>query len=86
MRFRAGMRKDGMEAALGSLVAYVTDSARRDFQPMNANYGLMPPLNGAARGRDKKLELGTRALAAMRGWIATRIGEPGALGWGAHPV
>src|ERR1700675_2961590 len=28
------------ETALGSIVAYITDSARREFQPMNANYGL----------------------------------------------
>ncbi|MGH7814686.1 MAG: methylenetetrahydrofolate--tRNA-(uracil(54)-C(5))-methyltransferase (FADH(2)-oxidizing) TrmFO [Candidatus Binataceae bacterium] len=61
------------ETALGSLVAYITDSARRDFQPMNANYGLMPPLAGAARGREKKIEMGNRALAAMTGWIESDL-------------
>ena len=31
--------------ALGSLLHYITDRRRRrDFQPMNANYGLFPPL------------------------------------------
>ena len=50
------------ETALGSLVAYITDSARRDFQPMNANYGLMPDLAGRVRGREKKIQLGHRAL------------------------
>jgi methylenetetrahydrofolate--tRNA-(uracil-5-)-methyltransferase len=56
--------------ALGSLIAYITDSARRDFQPMNANYGLMPPLPGRAHGRMKKIAMGTRALGAFDDWIA----------------
>jgi methylenetetrahydrofolate--tRNA-(uracil-5-)-methyltransferase len=58
------------ETALGSLVAYVTDAARHDFQPMNANYGLMPELKSGARGRNKKVEMGHRALAAIERWIA----------------
>ena len=55
--------------ALGSLVAYITDTGRKDFQPMNANFGLMPELEGRSRGRAKKIELATRALAAIDGWI-----------------
>jgi methylenetetrahydrofolate--tRNA-(uracil-5-)-methyltransferase len=66
------------QTALGSLLAYVTDSSRRDFQPMNANYGLMPPLadrpaSGRAmkdRGRQKKIAMGVRALAAFDAWVA----------------
>jgi methylenetetrahydrofolate--tRNA-(uracil-5-)-methyltransferase len=58
------------ETALGSLVAYITDSSRQDFQPMNANYGLMPELRSRARGRQKKIEMGMRALAAIDDWIA----------------
>jgi methylenetetrahydrofolate--tRNA-(uracil-5-)-methyltransferase len=64
------------ETALGSLIAYVTDSARRDFQPMNANYGLMPDLAGRVRGREKKIQLGHRALAKMDDWIAGNSIEP----------
>jgi methylenetetrahydrofolate--tRNA-(uracil-5-)-methyltransferase len=56
--------------AHGSLLAYVTDRTRRSFQPMNANYGLFPPLERRLRGRDKKLALATRALAAFDGWMA----------------
>jgi methylenetetrahydrofolate--tRNA-(uracil-5-)-methyltransferase len=60
------------ETVLGSLVAYVTDETRRDFQPMNANYGLMPELEGRrVRGRQKKIGLGLRALAAMDRWIVS---------------
>jgi methylenetetrahydrofolate--tRNA-(uracil-5-)-methyltransferase len=51
--------------ALGSLVAYITDRGRTNFQPMNANYGLMPELAARTRGRQKKLELAARALAAI---------------------
>jgi methylenetetrahydrofolate--tRNA-(uracil-5-)-methyltransferase len=58
------------ESALGSLVAYITDASRKDFQPMNANFGLMPELGGRSRGRAKKIELAARALSAIDGWIA----------------
>ncbi|MGO9603780.1 MAG: methylenetetrahydrofolate--tRNA-(uracil(54)-C(5))-methyltransferase (FADH(2)-oxidizing) TrmFO [Candidatus Binataceae bacterium] len=58
------------ETALGALVAYITDSSRSDFQPMNANYGLMPELPGRVRGRDKKIAMGERALRAADAWIA----------------
>src|SRR5204863_7336239 len=43
--------------AYGSLLAYVTQRGRREFQPMNANYGLFPLLSGRRRGREKKLAL-----------------------------
>jgi methylenetetrahydrofolate--tRNA-(uracil-5-)-methyltransferase len=55
--------------ALGSLVAYITDKSRRDFQPMNANYGLMPELGTRARGRQKKLDMAARALGAIDEFI-----------------
>ena len=74
------------ETALGALVAYVTDASRRDFQPMNANYGLMPELTSRARGREKKIEMGTRAIAAFEQWINRERLEPAAsdsLGAGA---
>jgi methylenetetrahydrofolate--tRNA-(uracil-5-)-methyltransferase len=58
------------ETAIGSLVAYISDSSRRDFQPMNANYGLMPPLAGRVRNQAKKLAMGQRALAAITDWMA----------------
>jgi methylenetetrahydrofolate--tRNA-(uracil-5-)-methyltransferase len=55
--------------ALGSLIAYITDTGRDGFQPMNANFGLMPPLGGRIRGREKKIAMAARALAAMDEWI-----------------
>jgi methylenetetrahydrofolate--tRNA-(uracil-5-)-methyltransferase len=57
------------ETALGALVAYITDDSRRDFQPMNANYGLMPEPGEHLRGRQKKITLAQRALHAIDDWI-----------------
>jgi len=54
--------------AMGSLIAYVTERGRRHFQPMNANYGLFPPLPRNLRGREKKLALAERGLDDIRRW------------------
>jgi methylenetetrahydrofolate--tRNA-(uracil-5-)-methyltransferase len=62
--------------ALGSLLAYVTQPARKEFQPMNANYGLFPPLAQPLRGREKKLAFAERALADLARWQAA-LAEPG---------
>jgi methylenetetrahydrofolate--tRNA-(uracil-5-)-methyltransferase len=58
------------ETSLGSLLAYVTDRARTDFQPMNANYGLMPPLAGRVRGRERKEAQAARADLCWQDWLA----------------
>jgi methylenetetrahydrofolate--tRNA-(uracil-5-)-methyltransferase len=62
--------------ALGSLLAYVTDPSRRDFQPMNANYGLFPPLSGPLRGRERRAALGRRASDDLGGWMAREAVQP----------
>jgi methylenetetrahydrofolate--tRNA-(uracil-5-)-methyltransferase len=52
---------------LGALLAYLRDANPGSFQPMNANFGLLPPLERPARGRaDRKQALAERALAAMQ--------------------
>ncbi len=55
--------------ALGSLARYITEPARKEFQPMNANYGLFPPLAGRVRGREKRIALGQRAVRDLGGWL-----------------
>jgi len=62
--------------ALGALVCYITDRSRRDFQPMNANYGLFPPLAGRERGREKRRRLAERARRDFDAWIAAHAIEP----------
>jgi len=56
--------------ALGSLVQYITDPRRHDFQPMNANYGLFPTIATRERGRDKRRVLAARAARDLQAWIA----------------
>jgi methylenetetrahydrofolate--tRNA-(uracil-5-)-methyltransferase len=56
--------------ALGSMITYITNKERRDFQPMNANYGLFPPLTSHRRGREKKAALAERALQDLATWRA----------------
>ncbi len=54
------------ETMLGALVDYVAHYDGKDFQPMNSNWGIVPPLE--ERIRDKKLKgqiLADRALAAL---------------------
>ncbi|HEU4345874.1 MAG TPA: methylenetetrahydrofolate--tRNA-(uracil(54)-C(5))-methyltransferase (FADH(2)-oxidizing) TrmFO [Candidatus Binatia bacterium] len=55
--------------ALGALLRYITDPARKHFQPMNVNFGLMPPLTVSLHGKPKKEMLAHRALADMEAWL-----------------
>ena len=64
--------------ALGSLLQYVTDARRRDFQPMNANYGLFPPIACRERGREKRRRLAARAWEDFGNWITAHGIEPAA--------
>ncbi|MBI4500266.1 MAG: methylenetetrahydrofolate--tRNA-(uracil(54)-C(5))-methyltransferase (FADH(2)-oxidizing) TrmFO [Gemmatimonadetes bacterium] len=52
---------------LGALLRYVHEASPDHFQPMNANFGLLPELPEKIRDRQKKKEsLAERALSAMR--------------------
>jgi methylenetetrahydrofolate--tRNA-(uracil-5-)-methyltransferase len=57
--------------ALGSLLTYVTDQARREFQPMNANYGLFPETGGRERGKERRQRMAERALRDAAAWVST---------------
>jgi methylenetetrahydrofolate--tRNA-(uracil-5-)-methyltransferase len=55
------------ETMLGGLLRYVHESSPKRFQPMNANFGLLPPLDRSVRDkRQKRVVLAERALSAMR--------------------
>jgi len=63
------------ETMLGALLAYLRDADPGAFQPMNANFGLLPPLESPPRDRVRKRALLVeRALAAMRSF-AGRVDE-----------
>ncbi len=54
------------ETALGALALYVCNESVTDFQPMNINFGIMPPLGYKVKGkRNKNAELSKRALALL---------------------
>jgi methylenetetrahydrofolate--tRNA-(uracil-5-)-methyltransferase len=63
--------------SMGAILNHVTVGADADtFQPMNANFGLFPPLDTdhlpkkqRPRGRDRKIKLSERALADLAVWL-----------------
>ena len=54
------------ETAIGALGLYVSNQAVTHFQPMNINFGIMPPLDHRVKGkRNKNAELSARSLAVI---------------------
>ena len=54
------------ETAVGALGLYVSDTSVTSFQPMNINFGIIPPLDHRVRGkRNKNAELSQRSLAII---------------------
>ena len=54
------------ETAIGALAAYISDESVVSFQPMNINFGLLPPLEQRYRGKaNKNRALADRALAVI---------------------
>ena len=57
------------ETALGALLGHLSGAESDNFQPMNINYGLFPPLEGRKMKRaDRRLAMAERALAALPAW------------------
>ena len=55
--------------ALGALIDHITGGAEDEtFQPMNVNFGLVPPLEFRVKGRDRKKAYSDRALADLQTW------------------
>lgn len=54
--------------AHGALAHYISNETVENFQPMNVNFGLIPPLEQRIRGKkEKNLALANRALEALKG-------------------
>jgi methylenetetrahydrofolate--tRNA-(uracil-5-)-methyltransferase len=59
-----------VETALGALLGHITGGANAEtFQPMNVNFGLMPPVEGRWKRADRKKVYTDRARAALTGWL-----------------
>jgi methylenetetrahydrofolate--tRNA-(uracil-5-)-methyltransferase len=88
----AGPRVPPRETMLGALLSYAHDADPAHFQPMNANFGLLPPLPTTVRDKPKKKRLlAERALDAMRrftdeldGHRGEGTGETGKVRQGSH--
>ena len=56
------------ETAIGALGLYVSNGSVGDFQPMNINFGIIPPLDHRVKGkRNKNTELSQRSLEILEG-------------------
>lgn len=53
------------ETAIGSLAHYVSNPDATDFQPMNVNFGLLPPPEGRVKKKERKEYLANRALKML---------------------
>ena len=54
------------ETAIGALGRYVSDASVTHFQPMNVNFGILPPLGRRVKGKaNKNLAIAQRALEAL---------------------
>ncbi len=54
------------ETAIGALGLYVSNDSVGEFQPMNINFGIIPPLDHRVKGkRNKNAELSQRSLAII---------------------
>ena len=54
------------ETAIGALGLYVSNGSIGNFQPMNVNFGIIPPLDHRVKGkRNKNAELSARSLAII---------------------
>jgi methylenetetrahydrofolate--tRNA-(uracil-5-)-methyltransferase len=58
--------------AMGALVGHITNVYAKNYQPMNINFGLFPPLGaplmGAGRKRERRRLMAERALRDLEGW------------------
>jgi methylenetetrahydrofolate--tRNA-(uracil-5-)-methyltransferase len=61
----------GKETAIGALLHHVTEPERKDFQPMNVNFGLFTPLGERLRRRFRGEAYARRALEALERWTRT---------------
>ena len=54
------------ETAIGALGLYVSNGSITAFQPMNINFGIMPPLDHRVKGkRNKNAEIAARSMAII---------------------
>jgi methylenetetrahydrofolate--tRNA-(uracil-5-)-methyltransferase len=63
--------------ALGALIHHLTNTATKDFQPMNVNFGLFPPLPTRTPKKLRGAAYAARALKELEEWIEECFGGGG---------
>lgn len=57
------------ETMIGSLLRHITTASPRSFQPMNANFGILPPLDHKVKDKKaRKIKFSERAIEALTNW------------------
>ncbi|MGQ9731397.1 MAG: methylenetetrahydrofolate--tRNA-(uracil(54)-C(5))-methyltransferase (FADH(2)-oxidizing) TrmFO [Candidatus Zipacnadales bacterium] len=64
------------ETVIGALMYHITHADPKHFQPMNANFGVLPPIPKSSRQpkRERRERMARRCLTAMKQAIAERGG------------
>lgn len=57
------------ETMMGAMANYITHTSSVNFQPMNANFGIIPELNFKHKKKDRKLLYSERALDIMKDFV-----------------
>ncbi len=65
------LRTPPVTTGIGSLVRHITEFPGKEFQPMNVNLGLFPPLEQRFRGKEKRRAVSRRSLEDLERWIAS---------------
>ena len=55
---------------MGAMALYISDQSVVNFQPMNVNFGLIPPLEKRVPKKEKNQKLAERALAALDDFLS----------------
>ena len=58
------------ETVMGSLAYYITHGDESHFQPMKANFGILPDLATRVKKKEKKQAYASRAIDTMKEFLA----------------
>ena len=57
------------ETVMGALAYYITHASKTDFQPMKANFGILPDLKVRVKKKEKKEAYAKRAIETMEAFL-----------------
>ena len=57
------------ETVMGSLANYITNASKENFQPMKANFGILPDFSIRIKKKERKAAYATRALDTMKKFV-----------------